>query len=64
MDTSVEHVSLTVSAVDDRTLLSPEVMEVVVNEVMRRIDQRQASASARRDEMAVWPSVRARGTTA
>lgn len=64
MNTSVDHVSFTVSAVDDRTLLSPEVLDVVVGEVIRRIDQRQASAAARRDEMAIWPSVRSRETSA
>jgi hypothetical protein len=62
MDTSIGHVSLTVSAVDDRTLLSPDVMEVVVAEVIRRLDAQRSSAAAQREERSLWPSVRSRGS--
>jgi hypothetical protein len=64
MNASVEHVAFTVTAVDDRTLLSPEVLDTVVTEVIRRLDRRASSAATQRDEMTIWPSVRSRGTTA
>jgi hypothetical protein len=63
-DTSVGYVALTVSAVEDRTLLSPEVLDAVCTEVIRRLDRRQASTTAQRDEAALWPSVRSRGSWA
>ena len=61
MDTNVGYLALTVSAVESRTLLSPEVMDAVCTEVIRRLDRRHASTSAQRDEAAMWPSVRSRG---
>jgi hypothetical protein len=61
MDLDLPKVDVRVTAVDDRTLLSPEVMEAVVTEVMARMERRRSSAASARDEAALWPSVRARG---
>ena len=61
MDLDLPKVDVHVTAVDDRTLLSPEVMEVVVTEVMARMERKRSSAVSAKDEAALWPSVRARG---
>lgn len=58
MDVHVGRLETTVRAVDDRTLLSPEVLDAVAAAVMARIDAREAAECARRDEAATWSSVR------
>lgn len=62
MDVHIESLQATVRAVDDRTLLSPDVMETVVAEVMARWERRTTSLAQARDEARMWPSVRARNT--
>lgn len=54
MDLHIGQVTAEVRAVDDRTLVSPEVIEVVVAEVLRRLESRQSSDAARRAETALW----------
>jgi len=61
MDVHIDQMQATVHAVDDRTLLSPDVLEVVVAEVMKRMERKHSSAAAARDEAAMWPSVRSGG---
>lgn len=56
MDLHIGQVTAEVRAVDDRTLVSPEVIEVVVAEVLRRLESRQSSDAARRAETALWTS--------
>jgi hypothetical protein len=58
MDVHIESLETTVRAVDDRTLLSPDVMDAVVREVLTRLDARQAGAERAGDERAMWRSVR------
>jgi hypothetical protein len=60
MDIELPKVDVQVSAVDDRTLLSPDVMEVVVTEVLRRLERKHSSAASAKDDAAMWPSVRTR----
>jgi hypothetical protein len=62
VDVHIENLQATVRAVDDRTLLSPDVLEAVVTEVMARWERRARSAAQARDEARIWPSVRARDT--
>lgn len=54
----IGQVDLQVRAVDDRTLLSPDVMEVVVREVLARLDARSGSQQRHHDDVKVWGSVR------
>jgi len=61
MDLDLPKVDVRVTAVDDRTLLSPEVMEAVVTAVMARIERTRSSIASAKDDAAMWPSVRARG---
>lgn len=58
MDVSISTFSATVRAVDDRTLASPEVVDVVAREVLRRLESQRSSEAARRDEATLWNSVR------
>ena len=61
MDLDLPKVDVRVTAVDDRTLLSPEVMKTVVAAVMARMERRHSSNANAKDDAAMWPSVRARG---
>jgi hypothetical protein len=54
----IADVDLKVKTVDDRTLLSPDVMEVVVREVIARLDARSSDMARQRDEKQLWGSVR------
>lgn len=56
MDLHIGEVNAEVRAVDDRTLVSPEVLEVVVAAVLRRLDARQSSQDAQRADSAMWSS--------
>jgi hypothetical protein len=58
MDLHVNEMETTVRAVDDRTLLSPDVMEVVVREVLARLRDQQEQAARARDDRTLWQSVR------
>lgn len=58
MDVHVGRMETTVQAVDDRSSLTPELLEAVTAAVIRRLEAREASESARRDEAATWSSVR------
>lgn len=58
MDVHIGQLDAEVRAVDDRTLVSPEVLDVVVAEVLRRLEARRASEASRRDESSLWGSVR------
>jgi hypothetical protein len=58
MELDVGGVELEVRPVDDRTLLSPDVLEVVVRAVLDRLEARTDSARAARDERGMWNSVR------
>lgn len=58
MDVHISSFNATVRAVDDRTLVSPDVLEVVVAAVLRRLEAEQGSAAARRDDASLWGSVR------
>ena len=62
MDVHIENLQTTVRAVDDRTLLSPDVMDTVVAEVMRRWERVQGTTAQAKDEARLWPSVRSRDT--
>lgn len=57
MDVSISTFSAEVRAVDDRTLVSPEVVDVVVREVLRRLERQAGSEDARRGEARLWNSV-------
>lgn len=61
MDVHIGELSAEVRAVDDRTLVSPEVLDAVVTEVMRRLDARRSSDESHREERALWGSVREGG---
>jgi len=58
MDVHIGELNAQVRAVDDRTLVSPEVLDVVVAEVLRRLESRQASADAHRRDASLWSSAR------
>jgi hypothetical protein len=61
MDVHIGELSAQVRAVDDRTLVSPEVLEVVVAEVLRRLESRQSSEAAHRRDAGMWGSAREEG---
>jgi hypothetical protein len=61
MDVHVGEMQATVRAVDDRTLLSPDVMEVVVREVLDRLERERGRVARATDDTAMWPSVLSRG---
>lgn len=61
MDVTISALNATVRAVDDRTLASPEVIDVIVREVLRRLESERTSDAARRDEARLWNSVREEG---
>lgn len=61
MALDVGEVDLRVQTFDDRSVLSPEVLEVVVREVVARIDARHAARQRHGDDVRVWGSVREGG---
>lgn len=61
MEVHIGELSAQVRAVDDRTLVSPEVLEEVVALVLRRLDARESTRAAERDERALWGSAREPG---
>ncbi|MCW3494212.1 hypothetical protein [Microbacterium sp. SSM24] len=61
MDVHIGELSAEVRAVDDRTLVSPEVLDAVVAEVLRRLDARRSTEEAHREERSLWASVRESG---
>ena len=54
----VGEVDLRVQPVDDRTLLSPDVLERVVSAVVARLDERNRGRAAAAGDRAMWNSVR------
>jgi hypothetical protein len=61
MDVHIGEMETTVRAVDDRSLLSPAVLDAVVEAVVARLEQRRRLDAARRDEATTWGSVRSGG---
>ncbi|GGL14686.1 hypothetical protein [Nocardia jinanensis] len=61
MDVHIGEIDTTVRAVDDRSLLSPEVLDAVAQAVLERLEQRRRLDAARRDEATLWGSVREGG---
>jgi hypothetical protein len=57
----VGEVDLRVQPVDDRTLLSPDVLDRVVAAVIARLDERDRSQAGARADRAMWNSVRKGG---
>jgi hypothetical protein len=58
MELHIGRVDSEVRAVDDRSLLSPDVLDRVVAEVMRALDGRRAVEVRRTDDAALRSSVR------
>ncbi len=58
MDVTISEMHATVRAVDDRTLVSPEVVDVIAREVLRRLERDRSADDARRAEARLWNSVR------
>ncbi len=54
----VGEVDLRIQPVDDRTLLSPDVLERVVSAVLTRLDERERSRAGDQADRALWNSVR------
>jgi hypothetical protein len=54
----VGEVDLRIQPVDDRTLLSPDVLERVVSAVLARIDERERGRAGGLSDRALWNSVR------
>lgn len=61
MDVHIGEMEATVRAVDDRSLLSPDVLDAVAQEVLDRLDRRRQDESRRRDDATPWASVRSGG---
>jgi hypothetical protein len=59
MDVHIGEISSQVRPVDDRTLLSPEVLERLVREVLAALDSNRSTEARRVDETQLWSSVRA-----
>jgi hypothetical protein len=57
----VGEVDLRIQPVDDRTLLSPDVLERVVSAVLARIDERERTQAGGKADRAMWNSVRKGG---
>lgn len=57
-DFEVGEVDLAIRPVDDRTLLSPDVLERVVSAVLERLDERERSQAGAKTDRAMWNSVR------
>jgi hypothetical protein len=62
MDVHIGEMETTVRTVDDRSLLSPDVLDAVAAAVMQRLDQRRREDAARCDEATPWVSVRSGGS--
>jgi len=60
MDLDIGTTELEVRPVDDRTLLSPDVLEAVVRAVVARLEGRADSSALARDDRGMWNSVRTR----
>jgi hypothetical protein len=45
--------------IDDRSVLSPDVLDRIVAEVIRALDSRRASDGRREQDAQLWSSVRA-----
>jgi hypothetical protein len=58
MDVHIGDVRSEVRAVDERGLLSPDVLARIVDEVTRAIDSRSVDAARRDGETQLWGSVR------
>ena len=58
MEFDVGEMDLDVRPVDDRTLLSPDILEAVVRAVIARLDERSDSAALAQDDRGMWNSVR------
>jgi len=58
MDVHVGQLTASVRAVDDRTLLSPEVLEEIVRQVLQRLEQQRSSERTAREDARLWSSVR------
>jgi hypothetical protein len=58
MQMHIRRVDSEIHAIDDRSLLSPDVLDRVVAEVMRAMDQRRAGDARRLDDAALRSSVR------
>ena len=54
----IGQVDLTVRTFDDRSVLSPDVMELVVREVLARLDAGRGGAERHASDTGVWGSVR------
>jgi hypothetical protein len=63
MDVHIGRLDAEVTAVDDRTLLSPEVLDVVVRTVLARLERETEADRRHADDVTMWPSVRSRGWT-
>lgn len=61
MDVHIAAMDATVRAVDDRSLLSPGVLDSVANAVIDRLGKHSLAEAVRRDEATPWSSVRSRG---
>ena len=60
MDVHIEQADVTVRAVDDRSLLSPDVLERIVEAVIARMAERRAEESRQSSDRQLWRSVRDR----
>lgn len=58
MDVHVSSLSATVQSVDDRTLVSPDVLDTIVREVLARLASERSTEESRRRETSLWDSVR------
>ncbi len=54
----IGEVGLEVRTVDDRTLLSPDVLDVVVREVINRLNAQTGSRERHDRDVSMWGSVR------
>jgi len=59
VDVHIGEVESEVRAVDDRSLLSPDVLERIVAATVARLDDMKASKERGRDDTQLWHSVRA-----
>lgn len=60
-DFEVGEVDLRIQPVDDRTLLSPDVLDRVVGAVIARLDERERGEAGAQADRAMWNSVRKGG---
>ena len=58
MDVHVDQVQASVRVVDDRSLLSPDVLDAIVRAVVERLQGERDSAARAGDDRRLWPSVR------